>query len=82
VPILMINGRHDFTLLWETSQVPMFERLGTPQTDKRHRVFESGHYPTERQEVIKEVLDWLDRYLGPVSRGRQDEEASAGSGAS
>jgi DNA-binding SARP family transcriptional activator len=68
VPTLMVNGRHDFYHQWETSQVPMYEWLGTPPADKRHRLFESGHVPTERQEVIKEVLDWLDRYLGPVTR--------------
>jgi hypothetical protein len=65
---LMINGRHDFFFPLETSQTPMFRLLGTPPDEKRHRVFESGHVPTERQEVFKEVLDWLDRYLGPVSR--------------
>jgi serine/threonine protein kinase/dienelactone hydrolase len=68
VPTLMINGRHDFFFPLKTSQAPMFERLGTRAEDKRHRVFESGHIPTERQEVMKEILDWLDRYLGPVRR--------------
>jgi serine/threonine protein kinase len=67
VPTLMINGRHDFFFPLETSQLPMFRLLGTPSADKRHRVFESGHVPTERQEVFKEVLDWFDRYLGPVN---------------
>jgi dienelactone hydrolase len=68
VPTVMINGRHDFYFPWETSQVPMFELLGTPAADKRHRVFESGHVPTERPDVMKEALDWLDRYLGPVTK--------------
>jgi hypothetical protein len=39
--------------------------LGTPEKDKRHVVFESGHVPPADM-LIKEVLDWLDRYLGPV----------------
>jgi hypothetical protein len=68
VPTLMINGRHDFYFQYETSQLPMFRWLGTSPEDKRHSVFESGHVPTERNEVIREILDWLDRYLGPVSR--------------
>jgi hypothetical protein len=34
-------------------------------SDKRHVVFDSGHVPPPDM-VIKEVLDWLDRYLGPV----------------
>jgi hypothetical protein len=44
----------------------MFERLGTPAKDKRHVVFESGHTNLPRSETIREVLGWLDRYLGPV----------------
>jgi hypothetical protein len=47
----------------------MFRLLGTPPAHKRHRLFESGHVPLERQAVMKEVLDWLDRYLGPPQRG-------------
>jgi cephalosporin-C deacetylase-like acetyl esterase len=66
VPTLMINGRYDFFFSLKTSQGLMFDLLGTKPADKKHRVFESGHIPTERQEVIKEILDWLDRYLGPV----------------
>jgi dipeptidyl aminopeptidase/acylaminoacyl peptidase len=68
VPTLMINGRHDFYFPPQTSQDLMFRLLGTPPEHKRHRTFESGHIPTEREEVMKEVLDWLDRYLGPVGR--------------
>jgi len=75
VPTLMINGRHDFYFQYETSQLPMFHWLGTPAADKRHAVFESGHVPTERQEVMKEILDWLDRYLGPVRRAQASSVA-------
>ncbi len=62
---LMLNGRYDADFPMETSQIPMFRFLGTPEKDKRHVVFESGHVPP-MQGVIKEALDWLDRYLGPV----------------
>ncbi len=68
VPVLMVNGREDFDLPYETAQIPMFRMLGTPAADKRHAVFPGGHIPTARQEPIKEMLDWLDRYLGPVKR--------------
>lgn len=63
-PVLMLNGRHDFQFPLETSQLPLFRLLGTPASDKRHVVFDSGHVPP-RMEVIKEILDWLDRYFGP-----------------
>ncbi len=43
----------------------VFRLLGTPEADKRHVVYESGHHPP-RNESVKETLSWLDRYLGPV----------------
>lgn len=65
MPTLMINGRNDFLRPLDTSQRPLFERLGTPKEDKRYVLFDLGHV-TPRQPTIKEVLDWLDWYLGPV----------------
>ena len=64
-PILMVNGRYDHFFPTETSQEPMFRLLGTPLGSKRHVIFESGHTPPS-DLVIKEVLDWFDRYLGPA----------------
>ena len=52
----------------QDSQVPMFEHLGLRPADKDHQVFESGHLITARQEVMGAVLDWLDKYMGPVAR--------------
>jgi len=65
VPVLMLNGRFDFFYPLETSQEPMFRLLGTPKEHKRRVVYETGHN-IPRNELIKETLDWLDRYLGPV----------------
>ncbi len=65
IPVLMMNGRDDFISPLEESQIPMFRLLGTPGKDKRHALFDSGH-ALPRAELIKEVLAWLDRYLGPV----------------
>jgi formylglycine-generating enzyme required for sulfatase activity/dienelactone hydrolase len=67
-PVVMVNGREDFDLPYETAQVPMFRMLGTKPADKQHVVLEGGHLPPRPQEVFKAILDWLDRYLGPVSR--------------
>jgi formylglycine-generating enzyme required for sulfatase activity/dienelactone hydrolase len=66
IPVLMLGGRHDYIFPLETSQKPMFDRLGTPADQKRHVVFESGHVDFPRSELIREVLGWLDRHLGPV----------------
>jgi eukaryotic-like serine/threonine-protein kinase len=65
VPVLMLNGEHDIVFPLETAQKPLFDLLGTPPTDKRHYTYPASHV-VPRNDVIKETLDWLDRYLGPV----------------
>jgi len=65
VPVLMVNGRYDFLSPLEASQQPLFRLLGSPSGDKRHVLFESGHVPPW-PDVVRETLNWLDRYLGPV----------------
>jgi len=65
-PTLMINGRDDFVLPYEYSQQPLYDLLGAAKPDKRHARLEGGHIPSNRLEIIREILDWLDRYLGAV----------------
>ena len=63
----MVNGAYDSILPVTQAQTPMFERLGTAPDQKRHVIVPSGHavtVPEVRLVVIKEVLDWLDKYLG------------------
>ncbi|HEU5181047.1 MAG TPA: protein kinase [Candidatus Polarisedimenticolia bacterium] len=69
IPVLMINGSHDFLFPPETSQDPMFRLFQSPVNAKRHYVFDGGHVPPRMQEVARETLDWLDQYLGPVRLG-------------
>jgi formylglycine-generating enzyme required for sulfatase activity/dienelactone hydrolase len=64
-PTLMINGREDFAFPLETSVRPTYDLLGVAEPDKKLVVIEAGHVPP-RLPVIRETLDWLDRYLGPV----------------
>ena len=66
MPVLMLNGRHDYVLPYETSQRPLFELFGTPAANKRQVVFDAGHDPLPRNQVVREILTWLDRYLGPT----------------
>jgi eukaryotic-like serine/threonine-protein kinase len=70
IPVLMLNGRDDFLFAVESSQLPLFRLLGTRPADKRHVLYEGGHGVITRLDVIKESLDWLDRYLGPVKPPR------------
>jgi formylglycine-generating enzyme required for sulfatase activity/dienelactone hydrolase len=64
IPILMVNGRSDFTFPLATLQEPMFRLLGTPEKDKRHVVLDGAHgvFFYHQNEVVREVLAWLDRY--------------------
>ena len=67
IPVLMLNGKYDASFPYKTSQKPMFELLGTPEKHKRQITYESGHF-VPRNQLIKEVLNWLDRYLGQVQK--------------
>ena len=66
IPTLMINGKDDFLFPVEQLQRPLFNLLGTPQDRKRHLLVEGGH-GVPRNLLVRESLDWLDRYLGPVT---------------
>jgi dipeptidyl aminopeptidase/acylaminoacyl peptidase len=70
VPVLMVNGEHDMNFPVEASQKPMFDLLGTPPEHKKHVLYPGGHGLNGLfgREIRGEVLGWLDRYLGPVSR--------------
>jgi dienelactone hydrolase len=66
-PFLMINGRYDAGCRLEERQKPLFEAWGAAESDKRHVVYDAGHYNDfPRRDFAREITDWLDRYLGPV----------------
>jgi len=66
-PVLMVNGRYDFTFSLERAQNPLFTMLGTPAADKQHIVLETPHdVRARRSELVAAVLGWLDKYLGRV----------------
>ena len=66
-PVLMVNGRYDYTFPVDKAQDPLFQMLGTPAADKMHVILDTPHDVTEkRPQLVKAVLDWLDKYLGTV----------------
>jgi dienelactone hydrolase len=65
IPTLMLNGKYDTLIPFETSIKPMFDLLGTSDEHKELKLYETDHIPP-RVEFIKETLAWLDKYLGPV----------------
>ena len=63
LPVLMLNGRYDFTNPPETAQRPLFRLLATPAKDKRHvlvRVLALPSYP------IHDVMKEIPGLAGPV----------------
>jgi serine/threonine protein kinase len=64
-PTLMLNGRYDSLFNIAERVKPMFDLLGTPAEQKRFILYDTDHIPP-RSEFIKEILAWLDEYLGPV----------------
>jgi dienelactone hydrolase/predicted Ser/Thr protein kinase len=67
IPVLMLNGRDDFGYPVETIQNPLFQALGTKEPDKKRILYDGGHRSLVTQpDLIGEILNWLDRYLGPV----------------
>jgi hypothetical protein len=43
----------------------MFDLFGTLDADKRRVTYDTGHN-IPRPDLIRESLNWLDKYLGPV----------------
>ena len=72
-PTLLIDGHDDYIIPVETNQKPPFRLLSSRPQDKRYVILDSGHAAANFQDVIKEVLPWLDHYLGPVQRGQVSE---------
>jgi dienelactone hydrolase len=67
VPTLMVNGKQDFLLPYETNQKVLFDALGTPARDKKLIAYEGGHRnPVTRPDLLGEILAWFDRYVGTV----------------
>ena len=68
LPTLMVNGNGDFIFPVESGQNPFFELLATPRDQKSHVLLVGGHFivAQQRSQVVRTVLDWLDRWLGAV----------------
>jgi formylglycine-generating enzyme required for sulfatase activity/dienelactone hydrolase len=65
IPTLMLIGKYDYTFPYDKSAIPFFNFLGTPVQDKKLIPYDTDHY-VPKNEMIKEVLAWCDKYFGPV----------------
>tara|TARA_B110000914_G_C15504634_1_gene467674 strand:- start:137 stop:2410 length:2274 start_codon:yes stop_codon:yes gene_type:complete len=60
-PFLMLNGEHDY-LVPKLAAMTFFASTGTPAKDKKIIFYDSGHWPLPRNQMIKESLDFIDKY--------------------
>ena len=67
VPTLLLNGKYDMHYSYENQVKPMFDLLGTPANNKRLVIYETDHF-IPANELVKESLGWLDKYLGKVQK--------------
>jgi pimeloyl-ACP methyl ester carboxylesterase len=67
IPVLMLSGRYDSVFPYESSQLPFFRLLGSPPDQKKHVLFEGGHF-LPRPMWVAESTKWLDEQFGPVAR--------------
>jgi serine/threonine protein kinase len=67
-PVLMVNGKYDFTFPPDQSQRPMFDMIGTAPSDKSRKLLDTPHDVSQlKPELSREVLAFLDKYLGRVN---------------
>ncbi len=63
VPTIMLNGRYENQIRINA----MYDLIGTAKENKKLVLFESHHIPPHN-ELVKEILAWLDQHLGKVER--------------
>ncbi len=61
----MLNGRYDYIVPAQMAE-RLYQGIGTPEDDKRIVIFDSGHWPLPRNQISREISDWLDRHFGRV----------------
>jgi dienelactone hydrolase len=68
IPVLLMAGQYDPIFPYQTSQVPLFQTLGTDPANKKHLTYPSGHSTYGwRDQLDREGLEWLDKQFGPVA---------------
>lgn len=62
---LLVTGKFDWIFLGKDALLQM---LGAPEANKRAVILETAHDVSEqRTDMVREVLAWLDKYLGKVN---------------
>jgi serine/threonine protein kinase/dienelactone hydrolase len=63
-PTLLISGKFDWIFLGKDA---LLRLIGTPSANKKAVTFDTAHDVSEqRTDLVREVLAWLDQYLGKI----------------
>ncbi len=65
-PVLMVNSKQDMFFPMNSSQIPMFELLGTDTERKLHNVYDVSSHIIPRNILSRDIKYWLDTYLGEI----------------
>ncbi len=63
-PALLLVGNEDIVSPVEPNKRAFLAAFGTPDSARVMRVFDAGHWPLPMNDVIRETIDFLDRYGG------------------
>ena len=66
LPILVLNGRYDIATHQNESRDMLIRTIGTSVESKRSVLYDSSHWPLPPHRVERDVIEWLDRHLGPA----------------
>ncbi len=74
VPVLMVNGKEDVLLPLRACQIPMYDFMKKTNEYTEHKLYPGGHgaFGLFYDQIRGDVLDWLDRYLGPVNETKNN----------
>lgn len=57
----MLIGEQGY-LIPVMAQEALYRGLGAEEADKRYALFDAGHWPLPRNQMVNEILNWLDKY--------------------
>lgn len=62
-PVLMLVGRDDIVSPLEPHKTAFLRSFGAPDDEKVLRAFDAGHWPLPMNDVIRETIDFLERFV-------------------
>lgn len=68
-PTLILNGRYDPLRPQHYVLGPLLDLLATSAGNKKTILYDSGHWPLPRNQMMIDTHAWLNTYLGPVQSG-------------